>query len=98
MLKKDLIHQIMKSTDHCLKNKKFIGLVEDELGGEIRTKFVALRPKTYSYLMDDGNSDKNAKGTKKCVVKRELKFKNYKDCNKVTHLDNVIKYLEKKWT
>ena len=33
------------------------------------TEFAALRPKTYSYLMDDGNSDKKAIGTKKCVIK-----------------------------
>ena len=44
------------------------------------TKFAALRPKTYSYLMDDGNRDKKAKGTKKYVIKRRPKFKNYKDC------------------
>ena len=29
------------------------------------TEFVALRPKTYSSLIDDGNSDRKAKGTKK---------------------------------
>ena len=46
------------------KNKKVIGLMKDELGGKIMTVFVALRPKTYSYLMDDGNSDKKTKGTK----------------------------------
>ena len=43
------------------KNKKVIGLMKDELGGTIMTEFVARRPKTYSYLMDDGNSDKKAK-------------------------------------
>ena len=42
-------------------------------------KFVALRAKTYAYLMDDG-SEKKAKGTKNCVIKRELMFENYKDC------------------
>ena len=44
------------------------------------TEFAALRPKTYSDLMDDGGSDKKAKGTKKCVIKRKLKFNDYKDC------------------
>ena len=47
-----------------------IGLMKDELGGKIMTEFCALRPKTYSYLMDDGGGDKKAKGTKKCVIKR----------------------------
>ena len=46
------------------KNKKVIGLMKDELGGKIMTEFAALIPKACSYLMDDGNSDKKAKGTK----------------------------------
>ena len=62
------------------KNKKVIGLMKDELGGKIMTEFVALRPKTYSYLTDDCEEDKKTKGTKKCVIKRELKFNDYKDC------------------
>ena len=61
-------------------NKKVIGLMKDELGGGIMTEFVALGPNTYSYLMDDGGSDKKAKGTKKCVIKQRLKFNDYKDC------------------
>ena len=43
------------------------------------TELVTLRPKKLSYLMSDGNSDKKAKGTKKCVMKRRLKFNDYKD-------------------
>ena len=61
------------------KNKKVIGLMKDELGGKIMTEIAALRPKTYSYLMDDCNTDKKAKGTKKCVIKRILKFNDYKN-------------------
>ena len=34
------------------------------------TKFVALRPKTYSYLMDDDSEAKKAKGTKKMCNKK----------------------------
>ena len=60
------------------KNKKVIGLMKDELGGKIITEFVALRPKTFSYLTDDGKEDKKAKETKKCVIKRMIKFNDYK--------------------
>ena len=54
-----------------------IGLMKDELGGKIMTEFAALRPKRNSYLMDDGNSDKQAKRIKKYVMKRKLKFNDY---------------------
>ena len=62
------------------KNKKVIGLMKDELGGEIITEFVTLRPKTYSYLTDDSKEDKKAKGTKKCVIKKMIKFDDFKKC------------------
>ena len=42
-------------------NKIVTGLMKDELGGKIITEFVALGPKTYSYLTDD---DKNVKKLK----------------------------------
>ena len=43
------------------------------------TKFVALRAKAYAYLTEDDSEHKKAKRTKKCVIKRELMFENYKD-------------------
>ena len=62
------------------KNKKVIDLMKDELGETIIAEFVTLRPKTYSYLTDDGKEDKKAKGTKKCVIKKMIKFNDYKKC------------------
>ena len=62
------------------KNKKVIGLMKDELGGRVITEFVALRPKTYSYLTHDCKEDKKAKGTKEFVIKRMIKFNDYKNC------------------
>ena len=62
------------------KNNKVIRLMKDELGGGIITEFVALRPKTYSYLTDDCKENKKAKGTKKCVIKRMIKFDDYEKC------------------
>ena len=43
------------------KYRKAMRLMKDELGGEVMTKIVRIRPKTYPYLKDD---DKEAKGTK----------------------------------
>ena len=51
-------------------------------------KFVGLRAKNYSYLEDGGS-------TKKCVIKRKLKFENYKNCLEATQLENEINHLEK---
>ena len=62
------------------KNKKVIGLMKGELGGGIIREFVALRPRTYSYLTDDCKENKKAKGTKKCVIKRMIRFNDCKNC------------------
>ena len=61
------------------KIKKVIGMFKDELGGKIITEFCALRAKAYAYLMEDGSDHKKVKGTKKCIIKRELMFENYID-------------------
>ena len=60
--------------------------MEDELVGKIMTKFVGLIAKTYSDLRDDGIEDKKVKDTKKRVIKRKLKFENYKNCLEVTQI------------
>ena len=53
--------------------------MKDELGGGIMKEFVALRDKMYSYI-DDRSELKKCKGIKKCVIKREIKFEDYKKC------------------
>ena len=78
------------------KNKKVIGLMKDELGGKIMIKFTALRSKAYCYLKDDNNENKKAKAPKKCVVKRKIKFKDYKHCLEATPLESNINHLQKK--
>ena len=62
------------------KNKKVIGLMKDELGGKIMTEFVGLKPKCYPNLLDDDKGDKKAKGTKKCVIKKCLRFNHFYGC------------------
>ena len=80
------------------KNKKVIGLMKDELGGKIITEFVTLRPKTYSYLTDDGKENKKAKGTKTCVIKKMIKFNDYKKCllNDEVILKSQQRFISKK--
>ena len=60
-------------------NKKVIGLMKDELGGEIMKEFVTLRPKMYSYGTS-GKESKKCKGIKKCVVRKTITFEDYKNC------------------
>ena len=59
-------------------------------------QFVRLGAKTQSYLKDNNDEDKKAKGTKKCVIKRKLKFQNYKNCFEAAQIENKINYLKKK--
>ena len=60
-------------------NKKVIGMFKDELNGKIMKKLCGPRAKTYSFKIDDDTEKKKAKGTKKCVIKRRIKFEDYTD-------------------
>ena len=65
---------------------KVIGLMKDEVGGEIMTEFVTLKPKMYSYKAGSAESTagwdevKKCKGKKKCVVRKTISFEDYKNC------------------
>ena len=60
-------------------NKKFIDMFKDELNGMCMTEFCAPRAKTYTFTFDENKEAKQAKCAKKCVIKNDLKFDNYKD-------------------
>ena len=45
---------------------------------------VGLQAKTY--LIDGSSEDKEAKGTKKCVIERKLKCEDYENCLEATQL------------
>ena len=61
-------------------NKKVLGMMKDEAGGETIFEFVGLRSKLYAYKMDEGKANKKCKGVKNTVVKNGIIFENYKDC------------------
>ena len=74
------------------KNKKVPRLCKDELGGKIIKESCALRPRAYTYLIDNYDNDdyeknkianKKAKGTKKCVINVDL-------CLKITKIAYLI--------
>ena len=60
-------------------NGKILDKFKDEPGGKIMAKNAALRAKVYAYLKEDGGVHKRAKGTKKCAIKREIMFENYRE-------------------
>ena len=47
------------------EEKKVIGLMKDELDANLMTEFATLKPKTYSYLIDNDDENKNGKDKKK---------------------------------
>ena len=59
------------------ENKKVIGKFKDEAAGIPITEFVGLKSKMYSYIKDNGEGNKTAKGVKKNVVKTDIKHINY---------------------
>ena len=59
-------------------NKKVIGKFKDEASGIPIIEFIGLRSKMYSYVKDNNQIDKKAKGIKKNVIKNDITHENYK--------------------
>ena len=53
--------------------------MKDKLGRKIMKEFISLRPKMYSYRVEE-QEPKKCKGIKKCVVKKTITFEDYKRC------------------
>ena len=60
-------------------NKKIIGKFKDEAVGVPIREFVGLRSKMYSYIKDNDQVGKTAKGIKKNVIKKDITHENYKE-------------------
>ena len=61
-------------------NKKVIGMFKDEVAGKQITCFVGLRPKLYSFKIDESKEVRKFKGIKKNVVKKGIEFEDYVQC------------------
>ena len=70
--------------------------MKDKLGGKIIAEFTELRPKIYSYLIDNGDKNEKAKGTKTRFIKQKNEFEDYKNCSETTQLENKINQPTKK--
>ena len=60
-------------------NKKVIGKFKDEASGIPVVEFVGLRSKMYSYVKDNEQTARTAKGIKKQVIKKNITHDNYKE-------------------
>ena len=76
-------------------NKKVIGKFKDEAAGKQITHFVGLRPKLYTFKVEEKGETRKAKGVKKNVIKKSLSFEDYKKClfseEKVMKEMNIIR-------
>jgi hypothetical protein len=72
-------------------NKKVIGKFKDEVGLNCISEFCGLRPKMYSYVLDDFHECMKAKGVKKSTTNKYLTFLRYKNMLQVINLETIKK-------
>ena len=60
-------------------NKKVIGKFKDEAAGVPVVEFIGLRSKMYSYIKDNDEGGKTAKGIKKNIITKNIKHEDYKE-------------------
>ena len=67
-----------------------MGLMKDELN---KDRVCCIETK--NFLTDYIDENKKSQGTKRCAIKRKLKFEDYKNCLEATQLKNETNQLEK---
>ena len=63
----DFSNYSAKSKYYDNSNKLVVGKMKDETAGVANEEFLGLKPKMYSYLVDDNSEHKNAKGMNRNV-------------------------------
>ena len=63
---------------------------------QIMKDFSGLIAKAYGYIKDKNDENKKAKGSKKCLIKRSLKFQDYKICFEAVQIGNKVKTIYSK--
>ena len=63
---------------HDKTNKKVLGKFKDESNFIPIREFIGLRSKMYSYIKDNNQVGKTAKGIKKNIIKKDITHENYK--------------------
>ena len=58
-------------------------------------RICCIRTKTYTCIKGKNDEDKNSKDTKMCVIKRKLKFEDYKNCLEAAQIENKVNHSEK---
>ena len=78
---------------YSVDNKKVIGKFKDELNGKIMNEIIFLKSKAYAYTLSDLTEKKKLKGISQPIVKKEMNFKNYKNClyNTETQLNTMFR-------
>ncbi|KAK4880840.1 hypothetical protein RN001_008986 [Aquatica leii] len=80
-------------------NSKVLGLMKDEVNGEIITEFVGLKSKLYSFKLDNKDVVKKAKGVTEATIKKTILFEDYINClqnrvNTIKRIENHIKAIK----
>ena len=69
--------------------------MKDEVGRLIVKELFGLTAKKYRYPKDNNNEDEKPKDTEKFVIKRNLKFEDYRKVLDADQIENKMNHLEK---